>query len=626
MAQALACVAAFVALLLCNTPAQAHAGHAQADNPYPLDGLIRDLLHCGGDFLIQGTDLCTHGPDFEIPEGPQIAPPPITCDGDGVSGKRVQVLYVRELLSEDRYAMNLDLFRRVAADANRIVDDSAHETGGHRHIRFVTDAQCQIDVQHVVIPPVVDFTFSTLILSLKVLGYTDPDRKYLMFVDADVYCGIGTAIGDNRPELENRNNHQAGYARLDKGCWWGTAAAHELIHTLGGVQKDSPNTSGGWHCTDEWDIMCYSDAPNYPAMRFLCPHSHDMLLDCNHDDYFHTAPPPGSYLATHWNVADSAFLLVHNLPPMITLATEAGAATFERPAAITLIATAADPDGAVSQVEFFQGAVSLGVDDTAPYSITRMAQEAGTYTFTATALDDEAAEATSPPLVLSVVDPTPPPIVVRLSTIEETQVYTAPATIVFTADVSDHDRNIARVEFYRGATWLAEDFLPPYTYVQTIESAGVYTFTAQAVDEQGASGASIPVTITVNGPPTPPDVELSPPTVSAQFGPPDVITITAHISQANVEIERVDFYHKQTLLGSDWSAPYRFVWTGVRSGLYTFGAQVFDRRGRSAASSPTTIEVAASGPPPVDPPDDPGATISNPVYLPVIVRPDDEPQ
>ena len=59
--------------------------------------------------------------------------------------------------------------------------------------------------------------------------------------------------------------------------------------------------------------MCYSDAPNFPAMTYACgtqngDTSHDNRLDCNHDDYYHTNPPVGNYLATHWNIANNNFL------------------------------------------------------------------------------------------------------------------------------------------------------------------------------------------------------------------------------------------------------------------------------------------------------------------------------
>jgi hypothetical protein len=44
-------------------------------------------------------------------------------------------------------------------------------------------------------------------------------------------------------------------------------------------------------------------------MEYLCASSsNDRILDCNKDDYFHTNPPNGNYLKTHWNIANSDFL------------------------------------------------------------------------------------------------------------------------------------------------------------------------------------------------------------------------------------------------------------------------------------------------------------------------------
>ncbi|MFG2287396.1 RICIN domain-containing protein [Streptomyces sp. NPDC048595] len=233
----------------------------------------------------------------------------VLCEGDGSSGDRVQVLYVHAPGS-DRFAQYVASFKKWAAEADVIYDESAKETGGNRHIRFVTESDCTANVLNVEVPAAALSEFGSTNNALAAKGFDRRDRKYMMFVDTKVYCGIGSFNGDERPGKENLSNFGPSYGRTDAGCWGGSTPAHELGHNLGAVNNSAPHTSGGGHCVDEWDIMCYSDSPNYPKMQTLCPErTGDERLDCHHDDYFNTAPKPGSYLATHWNVANNRFLI-----------------------------------------------------------------------------------------------------------------------------------------------------------------------------------------------------------------------------------------------------------------------------------------------------------------------------
>ncbi|MGW5847870.1 RICIN domain-containing protein [Streptomyces sp. NPDC055254] len=233
----------------------------------------------------------------------------VQCDGDGSTGNRVQVVYVHGP-DRDRYSEYLASFRKWAADADFIYSASAQETGGVRHIRYVTAADCTPTVLNIELPASALAEFSATNNALAAKGLDRRDRKYMIFSDTQVYCGIGTFAGDERPGQNNQSNFGPSYGRTDSGCWGGHTAAHELGHNLGAVNNSAPNTSRGAHCTDEWDVMCYSDTPYYPQMRDICTNkASENILDCNHDDYFHTSPKPGSYLATHWNIADNQFLM-----------------------------------------------------------------------------------------------------------------------------------------------------------------------------------------------------------------------------------------------------------------------------------------------------------------------------
>jgi ribosomal protein S11 len=232
------------------------------------------------------------------------------CQGDGVSGARTQVVYARASDRPSRYSAYLSSFRTWAANASEVYKRSAAKTGGVRAIRFVRERGCVISVLNVTLTPQGDNTFEGLKAELQARGLARSDRKYMVFLDGRLdrgNFGLGTDTDDDRPGQENLSNMRTGYGVTFAGAWSTNNPAHEHMHTLGAVQPSAPNASRWDHCRDEYDLMCYDDG-SVGALVYRCPSSEGGLFDCNNDDYFHTNPRPGSYLATHWNTARSRFL------------------------------------------------------------------------------------------------------------------------------------------------------------------------------------------------------------------------------------------------------------------------------------------------------------------------------
>ena len=278
--------------------------------------------------VVGGVELCSHGPDagdLGAPEGmapprPETTPRSIACVGNGTSGARVQAVYARPQGRPDRYAALLPQLQVAAAEVEHIVARSAARTGGERHVRWVTSTRatsttCTLDVARVTVPTWAVTDFGALVTSLDNQGFDRHDRKYVVWIDsATTTCsGIATQLDDDRPGQENFNNTSVGYARVDDSCLPqdGAVEAHELLHLLGAVQRSAPHASAAGHCSDEWDLLCYDDDGAGGSFRTTvrcATTAYERRLDCRHDDYFSTDPAPGSYLATHWNAADSRFL------------------------------------------------------------------------------------------------------------------------------------------------------------------------------------------------------------------------------------------------------------------------------------------------------------------------------
>jgi plastocyanin len=84
-----------------------------------------------------------------------------------------------------------------------------------------------------------------------------------------------------------------------------------------------------------------------------------------------------------------------DLPPAISITNPADGATFSAPASFTLAATASDSDGTVTNVQFFQGATSLGNVAASPYTTPVNNLAAADYTFSAVATDNAGLTATN---------------------------------------------------------------------------------------------------------------------------------------------------------------------------------------------------------------------------------------
>ena len=430
-------VAAAVFLSAVTVPGVSAADPASPPAP-PVDrarGLVWDGLapgraenRCARLFEIRGraNDVlgCTHGPDpapanvdVRVPvstntlagtaaalpapaAGPGTNGNGIACTGDGTSGYRVEAIYA-VAGGTDRYAQVAPLIQTSYAPfVEWQVRMSAAETGGEAHVPFVTapDAGgCSVVVRREVLSATADDSFANTISELKARGYTRADRRYMVWMDGNVLCGIGQLYLDSQPGQTNANNGSyTAFARADSGCW-GYAEAHEIMHNLGGVQPDAPHGTANFHCWDENDVMCYDDDGSGPAvMQSVCASRDSRLFDCNHDDYFLAGvPAAGTWLATHWNTYNSRFLVrgplaqPSNVAPVVDAGPNRAVQVGQQAALDGTVSDDARPVGAAVTVAWARtagpGTVSFAapgsVDTTAGFSV------AGTYTLSLTASD-----------------------------------------------------------------------------------------------------------------------------------------------------------------------------------------------------------------------------------------------
>jgi hypothetical protein len=262
------------------------------------------------------------------------------------------------------------------------------------------------------------------------------------------------------------------------------------------------------------------------------------------------------------------------------------------PAVIQLVATASDGDGAVAQVEFFNGATSLGKATQAPYFVNWANVGAGTYSVTARATDNRGAATDS--LAIAVVVKEPP--TVAISAPQANSTYAAPATIHVAANAAvaaataANGNAVSTVDFYSNGALVGTATQAPYGIDLSNLAAGVYTLTAVATDSAGASATSGAVTVNVVNN-TAPVVGLS--ATPNNAAAPATVTLNASATDADGGIAQVEFFNGAISLGTVAQAPYTYTLVNLPAGNYTLTAVATDNLGTATASAPQSVAVNA---------------------------------
>ena len=454
----------------------------------------------------------THGLDPQVSQGTQApravsaSPSDPLCVPGTAGTNYIEVIYARATDDTDGYAANVAGIRDMVRTMNGIIAEAAVNTGDRARLRVLCSGTT-IDVRNEVLPTrKASADFSTVISDLRAKGYIDPLVHYAVFYDDPAACscgGQGLFYDDEQTSANNLNNGSATVPlfAVDYGHLDAKILTHEVGHTLGAVQMHSPHNTGAHHCYDGYDIMCYNDGGPRGSLYSTryCPSD---VFDCGHDDYFNAHPAPGSYLATHWNIASRVNRFLDFPEPLLQFMTCPSLAGVRHPVTCSLIGQGASNlafnvswgDGTISRFPstgFAKAGSAVGAVHT--YAAT------GTFSVSASPVDG--AGTSGEPVndsIKAIVDDTPPAMTV-LDPVDATAYSTcatqgsAPgASITFVktgcvrVNASDAGTGVESVSIFFNTSHAGTIYKAPYTFQPPISTpAMLVTLRVEAKDYAG---------------------------------------------------------------------------------------------------------------------------------------------
>lgn len=336
---------------------------------------------------------------------------------------------------------------------------------------------------------------------------------------------------------------------------------------------------------------------------------------------------------------------VFNQAPGVTLTSPSDGATFEVPVNVTLTATAADPDGTIARVEFYNGDVLLGISASTPFTYVWTNAPVGVHTLIAKARDNGLAVSPSAAITITV---NPPPIGSGIglrgdyfdnSDFTGTRVRRIDPVVDFDWGGGQPDASIGADTF--SVRWVGQvqpRFSETFTFYVVgddgvrlwvnnqllvdrwidqgpteysgflpMQAGNLYDIRFEYYENGGGAAARLlwsspnvnkevipsaqlypPVSSNL-----PPVVSLTSPATGAVFVATSTVNVSADATDPDGAIFKIEFFNGGAKLGEDTTSPFSFAWANVPAGNHVLRAVATDDSGIIRTSPPVSITVVS---------------------------------
>lgn len=346
----------------------------------------------------------------------------------------------------------------------------------------------------------------------------------------------------------------------------------------------------------------------------------------------------------------------NNEAPTVSVLAPVNNSTLTAGTAVKILARAADSDGTVTKVEFYDGTVLLGQDTSSPYEYNWATPSLGAHTITAKAFDNDNASTVSLGVNVTVEANTASPVVTITSPVNNYSSEVG-SNVALAATVTNAIGNITSVVFdVNGVVVSATNTGDNYTANYTASTVGEYVFKVKATNSENKSSESqVAFSITkastdlcVNYPVwsstkvytngddvqynnvhyrakwwtknespgksgvwerikkcggdtgggdknVAPTVSISAPTNNSVITEGDVLSIDVNAADSDGTVTLVEFYRGTVKLGEDTTSPYTYSVNNLKVGTYELSVVATDNDMAKTTSSSVTVTVESAG-------------------------------